>query len=375
MDARITRLAQILLEHSTRVQRGERLLIEMFGHSPMPLLLELVTQATRRGALVHHHIYENAVLRRFLHEADERQIADQAVFPLARMKEMQAYIAIRSGDNAAELSDVPPAKMSAYQRLVHHPVHMEQRVKHTRWVVIRYPNAAMAQQANKPAEVFEDFFFRVCTMDYGRMAAAMTPLADRLQRADRVEIRGPGTSLTFSISGIPIVKCAGERNIPDGEVFTAPVRDSIEGTILFNAGSLYEGVVFSRVHLTFRRGRVVEADAPESAEKLQSVLDRDEGARYAGEFSFGLNPYILEPMKDTLFDEKIAGSIHMALGSCYDEASNGNRSAVHWDLVHVQRPEYGGGEIYLDGELVRKDGRFVHPDLEALNPERYTSTP
>lgn len=370
MDPRLLKLAEIVLDHSIKIQPGEKLLIEMFGYSPTPLLQELITQATRRGALVHHQIYENSALRRFLHEASEAQIADQATYQLARMKEMQAYVAIRSGDNNAELSDVPRAKLAAYQKLVNYPVHIEQRVKHTRWVVLRYPNASMAQQAGKPIEIFEDFYFRVCTLDYSKMCEAMSPLSERLRRTDRVEIRGPETQLSFSIRGIPNVKCSGERNIPDGEVFTAPVRDSIQGSILFNAGTLYEGTVFPRIRLTFRDGRIVQAETPENREKLEGVLNRDEGARYIGEFSFGLNPYILEPMRDILFDEKIAGSIHMALGSCYDEASNGNQSVVHWDLVHIQRPEYGGGEIYLDGERVRKDGRFVLEELEGLNAER-----
>ena len=372
MDSRITKLAEVLVNYSTKVQTGDRLLVEMIGYSPEPLLKEVIRVATGEGALVHHQIYENSVLRTFLHEASEEQIADQATFALSRMKEMDAYIGIRSGLNAAELSDVPTEKMKAYQRLVVHPVHLEERVKNTRWCVLRYPNAAMAQLANQPLEVFEDFYFQVCNLDYARMAEAMVPLSALLDRTDRVEIRGAGTDLSLSVKGLKSVGCSGSHNIPDGELFTAPVRDSVNGTILFNAGATYEGTNYPQIRLTFEDGKAVAAESPENSDKLNSVLDRDDGARYVGELAFGFNPYILQPMRDTLFDEKIAGSIHMALGACYDEVPNGNSSMVHWDMVHIQRPDYGGGEIYFDGELVRKDGVFVLPELEPLNPENLT---
>ena len=372
MDSRITRLAEVLVNYSTEVQTGDRLLVEMIGYSPEPLLKEVIRVATGKDALVHHQIYENSVLRTFLHEASEEQIADQATFALSRMKEMDAYIGIRSGLNAAELSDVPTEKMKAYQRLVVHPVHLEERVKNTRWCVLRYPNAAMAQLANQPLEVFEDFYFQVCNLDYARMAEAMVPLSALLDRTDRVEIRGTETDLSLSTKGLKSVGCSGSHNIPDGELFTAPVRDSVNGTILFNAGATYEGTNYPKIRLTFEDGKAVAAESPENSDKLNSVLDRDDGARYVGELAFGFNPYILQPMRDTLFDEKIAGSIHMALGACYDEVPNGNSSMVHWDMVHIQRPDYGGGEIYFDGELVRKDGVFVLPELEPLNPENLT---
>jgi aminopeptidase len=227
----------------------------------------------------------------------------------------------------------------------------------------------MAQQANMSTEAFEDFYFRVCDIDYGRMSKAMDPLIERMQKADRVRITGKGTDLRFSIKGIPAVKCDGERNIPDGECYTAPVRDSVEGKITYNAPTLYEGVTYNDVSLDFQKGRIVRAAAAENSERLNKVFDTDEGARYVGEFSFGFHPHILKPMKDPLFDEKIAGSIHFTPGNAYELADNGNRSAVHWDMVHIQRPEFGGGEIWFDDELIRKDGRFVPSYLDGLNPE------
>jgi aminopeptidase len=227
----------------------------------------------------------------------------------------------------------------------------------------------MAQLAQMSTAAFEDFYFRVCTMDYGRMARAMAPLKELMEATDRVRLVAEGTDLAFSIAGIPAVPCDGKLNIPDGEVFTAPVRDSVEGTIQFNAPTIYDGVTHETVRLEFAGGKVVGATSSET-DHLNRVLDTDEGARYVGEFAIGFNPHITRPMKDILFDEKIAGSIHFTPGNAYDEAFNGNRSQVHWDLVLRMDPAVGGGEVWFDDRLIRKDGRFVVPELEDLNPER-----
>ena len=196
----------------------------------------------------------------------------------------------------------------------------------------------------------------------------MAPLKALMERTDRVHILGPGTDLTFSIKGMPAVKCCGERNIPDGEVYTAPVKDSMNGIISYNTPSEEQGFTFENIVFEVKDGKIVKASA-NNDERINKLLDTDEGSRYFGEFALGVNPYILHPMKDTLFDEKIAGSFHLTPGASYEDAFNGNKSAVHWDLVMIQRPEYGGGEIYFDDVLIRKDGRFVIPQLECLNPE------
>jgi aminopeptidase len=237
-----------------------------------------------------------------------------------------------------------------------------------KWVLLRYPTPAAAQAASMSTEAFEDFCLEVCTLDYARMDKAMDPLVELMSRTDRVRVIAPETDVSLSIKGIPILKAAGTHNIPDGEVHTAPVRDSANGTVSFNTPSLEDGVTYERVRLTFKDGQIVQAEANEP-EKLKQMLDTDEGARYLGEFALGLNPLIKKPMKDTLFDEKIRGSLHLTPGRAYEDADNGNRSSVHWDLVLIQTPEWGGGEIYFDDVLVRKDGRFVLPELEGLNPE------
>ena len=366
-DPRLETLARNLVGYSIDCQPGDHVLIEMFG-SERELVKCIVEEVYERGGIPFVQLIDNSVLRSLLMGAREDQIRLMADVDLMRMKKMTAYIGIRAGGNVNELSDVPGEKMRLYEKLYRHPVHSEQRVKHTKWVVLRYPNDSMAQLANTSTEAFEDFYFKVCNLDYARMSRAMDALKEYMEETDKVRIVAPGTDLTFSIKGIPAVKCDGKMNIPDGEVFTAPVRDSVNGTIRYNTPSVYNGITFENVFFRFENGRIVEAACNDTA-RLNEILDQDEGARYIGEFSIGFNPHILHPMKDILFDEKIAGSLHFTPGQAYEEADNGNRSAVHWDLVLIQRPEYGGGEIWFDDVLIRKDGRFVVKELEMLNPE------
>jgi aminopeptidase len=283
---------------------------------------------------------------------------------LARMKKMNAYIAMRGSHNVTELADVPAEKMRLIGKKMR-PV-QDQRVKRTKWVVLRWPTPSMAQLAGMSTEAFEDFFFDVCTLDYRKLQPGMKALKALMEKTDRVQIKAPGTDLNFSIKGIPAIICGGDRNIPDGEVFTAPVKDSVEGQLTFNAPSIYQGTAFDGIQLRFKRGKIVEASSNET-EKLNKILDSDVGARYIGEFSLGFNPRVFQPMRDILFDEKIAGSFHFTPGQAYEEADNGNRSQVHWDMVSIQRPDYGGGEIYFDGKLIRKNGEFLPKQLRSLN--------
>lgn len=283
-----------------------------------------------------------------------------------QMKGMDAYIAVRASDNTSELSDVPSDKLNLYSKMLR-PV-IDERVDHTKWVIMRYPNNSMAQLSNMSLEAFENFYYDVCTLDYAKMSEAMDPLVDLMNRTDKVRIVSPGTDLTFSIKGIPAIKCAGECNIPDGEVYTAPVKNSVNGVISYNTVSLEQGFTYDNIVFRIEDGKIVEAHSNDDV-RINALLDTDEGARYFGEFAIGVNPYVLHPMKDTLFDEKICGSIHFTPGASYEDAPNGNKSAVHWDLVLIQREDYGGGEIWFDDVLIRKDGIFVLPELKGLNPE------
>jgi len=367
IDPRMTKLADVLIGYATAVKPGEKILIEAID-IPHEMTCELIRVARAAGADPLVTLKSNAVNRQLMQHASETQMDLIAEAEALRMSKVDAYIGMRGNPNIAELSDVPKDKHKLYQDNVWKRVHQEIRVPKTRWVVLRWPSASMAQQAGKSTAQFEDFYFDVCTMDYERMSKAMQPLAKRMREADQVKIVGPGTELNFSIKGIDAIPCDGKLNIPDGEVFTAPVRDSINGVLQYNARTIYQGVIHDDVRLEFKDGKVVGATST-NTKALNDVLDSDEGARYVGEFAIGFNPYITEPMLDILFDEKIAGSFHFTPGQAYEEADNGNKSSVHWDIVCLQDADHGGGEIWFDGELIRKDGLFVTDDLKGLNPE------
>lgn len=367
MDSRITTLAKNLIHYSTNLQKGEKILIEVFDDAH-PLAKALVKEVYNVGAFPFLTIKNNELQRALISGASEDQLKIIAAYEASRMKQMDAYLGIRASANVSELSDVPGEKMKLYQQHWQKPVHSDIRVPDTKWCVMRYPNGSMAQLANMSTEAFEDFYFNVCNLDYAKMDTAMTPLVELMNRTDKVHIVGPGTDLSFSIKNIPAVKCSGLRNIPDGEVYTAPVKDSIYGTLSYNTPAVYQGVTYENISLTFEAGKIIDATA-NYTEKINEVFNTDAGARYVGEFALGVNPYITTPMKDTLFDEKIQGSFHFTPGMAYKEANNGNSSAIHWDLVCIQTPEYGGGEIYFDDVLIRKDGRFVIDALQGLNPE------
>jgi aminopeptidase len=220
-------------------------------------------------------------------------------------------------------------------------------------------------------EEFSDFFFAATIVDWAKVKVRQAKLARLMNRARKVRVTAPGTDLEFSIAGMKAINCCGERNIPDGEVFTAPVKDSVEGTITYNVPSIYQGKEFLGASLTFAAGKIVEAKCGDLTKALNEVFDTDPGARYVGEFSIGTNYAISQPMRNILFDEKIGGSMHFTPGQAYEEADNGNRSAVHWDLVLDLRP---GGRIEFDGAPVLVDGRFVHKDLLDLNPKKVRRT-
>jgi aminopeptidase len=363
-DKRHEILARQLVHYSTELKAGDVLYLEIKGKDTLELAKPIIRMATEVGAVPFWYYNDESLQRPWVLHASEGQMTAQSELHLELMKRADAYIGLRGSDNPFDLADVNGAQIERMNRLFFKPVHLDQRVKHTRWVVLRYPNNAMAQLAETSQEAFEDFYFEVCCADYAKMSKAQDKLKSLLDATDEVRLVGPGTELSFSVKGIPSIKCDGKSNIPDGEVFTAPVRDSINGTLRYNTPSLYQGVVYSGIELRFEAGKIVSASCDGDDRKLNEIFDTDQGARYIGEFAIGVNPFIRHPMKDTLFDEKIAGSIHLTPGQCYDEAPNGNTSAIHWDLVLIQREDYGGGEMYFDGKLVRKDGVFTDPELE-----------
>jgi len=363
-DARLDALARQLVRYSTSLKKGEKVLLDLHD-VPDAIGIALIRAARAAGAVPFLRLHQGRLSREMMVGAEESQYTLLAKHLLVEMQDMDAYIAIRGSHNITETADVPADKMRLVMKHLR-PV-MDHRVKSTKWCVLRWPSPSMAQQAGMSTEAFEDFYFNVCLLDYKALVPAMNALKKLMDKTDKVEITGPGTDLSFSIKDIPAVVCGGSHNIPDGEVFTAPVRDSVNGVITYNAPTIYQGTAFDGIRLEFAQGKIIKADAGSKTKALNRILDSDEGARYIGEFAIGFHPVIREPMRDILFDEKIAGSFHFTPGQAYEEADNGNRSQVHWDMVNIQRKDYGGGEIRFDGKLIRKDGIFLVKSLEKLN--------
>jgi len=368
MDPRITQLAEQLITYSVKLQPGEKIYIEIKGLEAMELGKELVRVTTVHGGVPFWNYNDETLSRGFINNAGEEQFAAWGEFHKPIMEAVDAYIGVRGSTNPFDLADVDADRMKWHDKAYWGEVHIPIRLK-KKWCVLRYPNPSMAQSAERSTEDFAEFYFNVCCLDYARMSKAMDPLHALLEKTDKVEIKGPGTDLSFSIKGLPAVKCDGGRNIPDGEVYTAPVKDSVNGVIQYNTKTRQGGVVLDNIRFVVKEGKIVEATCEGDQSKMEDALNIDEGARYFGEFALGVNPYITTPMLDTLFDEKISGSFHLTPGNAYEAAFNGNKSAQHWDIVLIQTPEWGGGEIRFDGQLVRKDGLFVIPELEGLNPD------
>lgn len=369
-DIRIEKLAYNLVNYSCKLKKGENVLIKIYGEGEeRDLVMAIIQEVYKVGGNPFVWNQDPQIMRELLKKCNDEQIKIWAESDLMLMKKMDAYIGISGGSNSAENSSVKEENYKIYEKLYLDPVHMDQRIKNTKWVVLNYPTASMAQQASMSTDEFEDFYFKVCNLDYSKMDKAMDNLVSLMNKTDKVKIIGEGTNLTFSIKDIPAIKCAGVINIPDGEIFTAPVKNSVNGVLSYNTPSLYsDGFTYENIKLEFKDGKIINASSNDD-KRINKIFDTDEGARYIGEFAIGVNPYITKPMKKILFDEKIMGSFHFTPGACYDEASNGNKSAIHWDLVCIQTKEYGGGEIYFDDVLIRKDGIFVIDELKCLNPE------
>ncbi len=364
---RLKKLSAIIVNHSIKVKKNDKVLITYQTSEASEFIKYLVKDILNAEGIPTVK-YTNPELENLVKEnITNALIENRKNIMKFEVEEYDSFIQIHSNlsdyydkNIDTNLNNKLKESMQPYKDIL---------VNKRHWVLLNYPSLVDAYKAKMTYDEFFNFSLDVMTAPYDKMYKDMLPLKELMEKTDKVRIVSPGTDITFSIKGLPAIICAGEANIPDGEVFTAPVRDSVNGTITYNTPSPYNGYVYHDVSLTFKDGKIVECHASNDEEKLKELFDTDEGSKYVGEFSFGLNPKIMNPMGDILFDEKIAGSIHFTPGSSYDECDNGNKSKVHFDMVLIQREEYGGGEIYLDDVLVRKDGKFVLPELENLNYE------
>ncbi len=363
-DPRLRQFAEVLVNYSAQVQPGDVVLISCTGMEGAPLVKELYALCLERGAKYVEYEFNIPDINRYFYNcANPDQLSYFPAHKLEFMKQVSVYIGLTASDNSMVMAKANQANMIAWSKVVR-PI-VDQRVKKTRWVITRYPTHSAAQEARMSLDEYEDYLFGACCMDWEEESRKQEALKACMDAADLVRIKASDTDLSFSIKGLPGIKCDGRLNVPDGEVFTAPVRDSVEGHITYNCPTVYQGKEFNNIRLEFRNGRIVRANSPGMDEELNRILDTDEGARYVGEFAVGVNPRIRVPMRNILFDEKIFGSIHFTPGQAYDECDNGNRSAVHWDMVKILT---GDGELWFDDILIQKDGLFVHEPLLGLNP-------
>ncbi len=363
---KLNKLANTIINYSLKLKENEKVLIN-FNQNASPLVEELIKEATKVGAIVglgltdpklNARLAENNTITRLEHLKKVRAF---------EVENYDAFIMIRSSFNDYESKNVPiemTRKLGAMTQELD-----DIRINERKWTLLNYPTDLDAYKAHMTTEDFNNFALDVMTVDYQKMSKDIAPLKELMEKTDKVRIVSPGTDLTFSIKGMTAIPCTGEMNIPDGELYSAPIKDSVNGTITYNTPSPYQGNTYNHVSLTFENGKIVKATCDEDDDKLNEIFDTDEGARYVGEFALGFNPKVLYPMGDILYDEKILGSLHFTPGRCYADCDNGNVSAIHWDMVLIQREDFGGGEIYFDDVLIRKDGKFTLDELKVLNYE------
>ncbi len=371
-DKRIVQLAKILVDHSTKVQPGERVII--FGRLPaVPLMLEAYRECLERGAHPYTFVrnpYGQPGLpdQEFVYykHANEAQLEEIDPFVKLALESADAFIRIESDDNTRHLSSIDPGLITQ-RRQANAPVsaifRQRSKDKSLRWVYTLFPTAGLAQDAEMSLTEFEDFVYRTAFADQADPVRAWTKVYERQQALvdflagkSRLRVEGENIDLTLSIEGRRFINCAGEYNIPDGEIFTGPVEESAEGWVRFTYPAVNGGREVDDVELEFKAGRVEQASASKNQAYLLSQIDLDPGARFLGEFAIGTNTMVDRFTRNVLFDEKIGGTIHMALGAGYAESGSKNDSLLHWDMICDMR---NGGRIYVDDELFYEDGEFV----------------
>lgn len=367
MDTKkLNTLAHTIVNYSLHLKENSKVIVN-FTQEATPLVEELIKEAQKVGAVMSLNMYDPRLNARLAEKNTDARLEHLKNIRQFEVENYDAFIQIRSSFNDYESKNVPKEmtrKLGAMTQELD-----DIRINERDWVLLNYPTDLDAYKAKMTTADFNEFALDVMTVDYQKMSKDIAPLKELMERTDKVRIISPGTDLTFSIKGMPAIPCCGEKNIPDGELYSAPIKDSVNGTITYNTPSPYQGNVYNHVSLTFENGKIIKATCDEDNEKLNEIFDTDEGARYVGEFSLGFNPRILYPMGDILYDEKILGSLHFTPGRCYADCDNGNVSSIHWDMVLIQREDFGGGEIYFDDVLIRKDGKFVLEELKVLNYE------
>lgn len=365
MENKLRKLSDMVVNYSLNLKKGERVLINAMSVKTSPLVVDLIESISSVGALPFVRIYDNEISNKLISITNEDRIKEIVIQKEQDNKNYDAFINIRYTENEYEGKNIASSIKANINKATKKADKV--RINERKWVLLNYPSIIDAYKAKMSFVDFSDYALNAMTYDYSEMKDKIIPLKNLMEKTDKVRILGPNTDITFSIKNMPIIPCLGHFNIPDGEIYTAPIKDSVNGIISYNVPSLYRDNIFNNVSLLFKDGEIIEARSDTDEELLNEIFDTDEGSKYIGEFSLGFNPLVTKPVCDTLYDEKIKGSIHFTPGQCYTDADNGNNSAIHWDLVLIQTPEYGGGEIYFDDVLIRKDGKFIIDELKFLN--------
>lgn len=365
MDERLEKLSSTIVNYSVCVKEGDRVLIQYESNMCNPLIKYLIKDIYKNKGIPFVKLLDNELNSLILENADSKTIDEMVKMKTYEVDNFDCFIRICYTENEYEDKDVSSEirkELGSKSQKAD-----DIRINERRWVLLNYPSMIDAYKAHMKYDDFVNYSLDVMNVDYRAMSEKIEPLKELMESTDKVRIVGPDTDITFSIKGMPAIPCCGTANIPDGELYTTPIKNTVNGVITYNTPSPYHGNIFNNIRLEFKDGQIVNCSTTEHNDLLKEIFDTDEGARYIGEFSLGFNPKITSPMGDILYDEKIMGSLHFTPGRCYEDCDNGNISSIHWDLVLIQTPEYGGGEIYFDDVLIRKDGKFVIDNLKQLN--------
>jgi len=351
-DPRAKKAAQILVDHSAKLKKGDYVQI-ITDPEAKELALEVYKLALQRGAYPKIVVSLPGQSYIYYKYASKEQLSKFPEISYYEIKKTDAVIYIGAPNNTKELTNVDPKKISIRQRVCKKI--SDYRVNNTKWILYEYPTEALAQDAEMSLEEFTDFAYNATNVDWKKESKKQDKLKKILDKGKSVRIIGKNTDISFSIAGKKAIKCDGDHNMPDGEVFTEPVKHSINGYITYDFPAIHGGREVDGIRLEFKDGKVVKATATKNEEFLKQMLETDSGSRYVGEFGVGVNYNIKKFIKNTLFDEKIGGTIHLALGNAYQETGGENSSAIHWDMIKDLRK---GGKLYIDGKLVQENGKF-----------------
>jgi aminopeptidase len=364
-DTRLDQLALILVDHSTAVKPGDRVAIETFTVAE-PLVTAIYKLVLERGGYPHVLLHLREEDELFFKYAKDTQLDFTPTFQKMVTEEFDVYIRARSETNTRALTGVDPAVQARWQKAfapVRNMMMKRGGEKTLRWVLAQYPTEAYAIEAEMGMNEYRDFVFSACHADtadpvgfWRDVEKKQLAYIERIEGHDKVLVKGADVDLTLSIKGRTFRNSSGQHNMPDGEIYTGPVEDSVEGWVRFTYPAVLQGREVRGVELTFKKGRVVKAVAEKNQEFLIKMLDTDQGARYVGEFAIGTNYEINRFTRNILFDEKIGGTFHMAMGAGYPETGSRNTSAIHWDMICNLKTD---AEITVDGTLVYKNGEFV----------------